>query len=104
MGIIVVVGHGDRVIIDVIQKPARIFGKPCLGVTHGSRRVIVDRTVIAVHIDQRNIDLPVLRHPDHRFIDGRITMRMEGTHDASYRLGGLAVRLFVDVAVDIHRI
>ena len=96
--------HFNGVFIEVIFHDLRYFGKTHFGVTHGSCRVIIDGTVVAMHVDQRKADLPVLRHTHHRIINGGITMRVVVADDKTDCLGRFAIGMVPGVSIVIHRI
>ena len=45
-----------------------------LGITHGCGRVTVDRTKIALRVDQRLTEIPILGQPDERAIGGLVAV------------------------------
>ena len=68
-------------------------------VTLGGRRIAVDRTEIALTVDQGQAQRPVLRHARQRIVDRGIAVRMVFTHHVTGDAGRLHIFL---VPVDPH--
>ena len=71
----------------------RGLGQARFGVTHRRRRIAVDRTEIALAVDQRHAHREVLRHADHGVVDRLVAVRMILTDDVADDAGGLDVLL-----------
>ncbi len=71
----IVVGHEiDRFLVDIFQHFAGNLSHTDFGITHGSGRVAVNRTKVAVAIDQGIARREILSQADGRIIDGDVTM------------------------------
>ena len=90
---LVVVGlEVDRLLVEVGEK---LHGRTCeaaLGVAHGCRAVAVDVAEVAVAVDEGQAHGPVLRHADHRVVDGGVSVRVVLAHDLADRPRALLVR------------
>ena len=58
----------------------RDLGQPALGVALGRRRIAVDRTEVALAVDQRQAHGEVLRHAHQRVVDRQVAVRVELAH------------------------
>ena len=74
------------------------------GVAHGGRRIAVDRTEIALSIDQRQPHGKILRQPHQRVIHCLVAMRVIFADDIADDARGFAVRLVPVVAAFMHGI
>ena len=74
-----------------------------LCVTHGGRAV-VQRSEVAMTIDQGESHGPRLRDPDERIVDGTVAMRVVLTHDLTDYTGTLDVRAVRSYAHLVHRV
>ena len=74
-GTVVVLAEIDGVLVDVVEQRMRHLRHAGLGVAHGRRRIAVDRTEIALAIDQRQAERELLRHAHQRVIDRLVAMR-----------------------------
>ncbi len=99
---VVVVDEVDGFLVDVGQHLVRDLGHANLGVTHGGRRVAVDRTEVALPVDQHVPHREWLRHADDRVVDGRIAVRVVLTDHVTDDAGGLLVGLVVVVSKLAH--
>ncbi len=102
----VVVGtEVDGSLLDLAQQLGGERGEPCFGVAIGGRRIPVDRTEIAVAVDQQLSHRERLRHADHRVVARRVAVGMElAEHVAD---DGRALAMFdvrVEVQDGIHRV
>ncbi len=70
----------DRILVDVLEQLVGHLGQARLGVAHRRRRIAVDRAEIALPVDQRHAQRPVLRHAHQRVVDRGVAMRMVFTH------------------------
>ena len=72
------------------------------GVTHGRRTVAVERTEVALAIDQRVTHVKGLRHPDDGVIGGGITVRVVFTDHITNDTGRLHISPVIDVVQLAH--
>ena len=90
---LVVVGlEIDRLLVEIGQQLHGRAREAALGVTHGRGAVAVDVAEVAVAVDEREAHGPILRHADHRVVDGGIAVRVVLAHDFADRPRGLLVR------------
>ena len=81
----------DRVLVEFADHVHRWLGQPALGITRGSGR-IVERTEIALRIDERNHPREVLTHAGQGVVDGGIAMRVVAAHRVAHDASRLAIR------------
>jgi hypothetical protein len=74
------------------------------GVSHRGGRIAVDRTEIALAVDQRHADGEILRHARERVIDRLVAMGVIFADHVAHDAGGFAIGLVPVVAVFVHRI
>ena len=103
-GRLVVVGREiDGVEIEVGQHVDGGRREARLGVSHGGRRVAVDRTEVALSVDQRAAHVERLRHAHERRVDDRLAVRVVVAGRVAGDLGALAeLRRRAEVEV-VHR-
>ena len=94
---------GDRVLVEIGEQRFGRTGHPAFGVTHGRRRIAVDRAEVALPVDQRHAHGEVLGHPDQGVIDGHVAVRVILTDHVTDDPGGLAVLSAGGEAVLVHR-
>ena len=94
----------DGVFVDVRQHFFADRAEPRLGVTHCRRRVVINRTVVALPVDQRGAHVPRLRHPHHRFVDRHIGVRVVLAQHLADNPRALAVGLIGAHAQIVHRV
>ena len=104
LGIVVVGLEVDGVLVEILDQRARHALKPHFGVAHGRGRIAVDRTEIALAVDQRQAHGEILRHPDQGVVHGLVAVRVIFTDDVADHARRLAIRLVPLVAVLVHRI
>ena len=102
--LIVVRREVDRLLVDVLQHELRNLRHADLGVTHGSRRVAIDRTEVAVTICEHVAHGEILRHADDCIVDRRIAVRMIFTEDFTDDTGRFLVGLVRAHARLLHRV
>jgi hypothetical protein len=93
---VVVRDEVDGVGVEVAQHLARERRQPRLGVPHRGRGVVVDRTEVALAVDERVAHREVLREPDEGVVDRRVAVRVVLAHhlaDDARALRVAAVRL-----------
>ena len=66
--------------------------EPRFGVAVGRRRIAVDRSEVALPVDERVAHVEVLREPDERVVRRRVAVRMVVADDFADDLRALAVR------------
>ena len=66
---VVVVLVVDRVLVEIVEQRLRDLGQARFRVSHRGGGIAVDRTEIALPVDQRHPHREGLRHADHRVID-----------------------------------
>ena len=101
---VVIVLEIDRAFVDVVQQRARGLRQARFGVAHRRRHIAVDRTEIALPIDERQAHREVLRQAHQRQIDRLVAVRVIVAHHFADGVGALAVALVVRVARLIHRV
>jgi hypothetical protein len=100
----VVVGlEVDGVLVDVGQQFAGDLVQAALGVTHRRGAVAVDRTEVALAVDQRVAQREVLGHAHQRVVDRRIAVRVVLTHRFADHARALDVRAVPHVVHLVHR-
>ena len=77
---IVIVLKVDCILVDIGEQRFGGLGQPCFGVAHRGGRIGVHRAEIALAIDQRQAQRPILRHPRQRIVNRAIAMRVIFTH------------------------
>ncbi|MND56575.1 hypothetical protein D3C80_476840 [compost metagenome] len=92
-GAVVVVAKIDSFLVEVVEQRMRHLFQTALGVALGRRRIAVDRAEIALTVDQRHAQGPVLRHTGQSVIDRRVAVRMVFTHHVTGDAGALDVFL-----------
>ena len=82
LGIVVVGLEVDGVLVDVLEQraPSPRLASRHLGVAHGRRRIAVDRTEIALAVDQRQAHGEILRHAHQRVVDRLVAVRVIFAH------------------------
>ena len=100
----VVVGHpidgflGDVVAEQLFGQP----GQPDLGVTHRRRRIAIDRSEVALAVDQRVAHREILRQTDRRVVDRLVAVGVVLAHHIADDAGRLLVRAPGGVAALPH--
>ena len=64
-----IVRPGYCVHVEVLEHHLRQLSQACLRVPHGGRGISVDRSEVALPIDQGGLHDPILGHADHRQVD-----------------------------------
>ena len=101
---IIVRDEVDRVLADVRHQAHRRLGHAAFGVAHGRRRIVVDRTEVALAIDQHQPHRKGLRHPDQCVVDRLVAVRVEAGEHIADRAGRFRVGLVGRHADVEHRI
>ncbi len=66
----------DGIFFDIVEQFIRDTLQFCFGITHRRRTVSVHASEIALWIDQRIAQGPILGHPHHGIVDRPVAMRM----------------------------
>ena len=82
----------DGCLLDVRQKLHRQLGEPAFRVPVGRGRVAIDRTEVALAVDQRVSHGKILSHADEGIVHTRITVRMVVSENLSDDFCALRVR------------
>ena len=91
---LVVVGlEVDGLLVEVGEHLHGRTREAALGVTHGRRGIAVDGAKVSVAVDEGQAHREVLRHADHRVVDGGVAVGVVLTHDLADRPGRLLVGL-----------
>ena len=92
LGAPVVVGREvDRVHVEVTEHLHRHASEARLGVPHRGGRIVVDRTEVALAVDERLAHRPRLRHVHQRRVDHRLAVRVIVTAGIAANLRALPV-------------
>ena len=94
----------DGVVVNVAKNFQRDFGQAGFGISIGRRWIAVDRTEIALSVDQRHAHGKILRHTDHRVVNRLVAVRVIFTDHVADDAGGLDVLLVRRVPLFPHRI
>ena len=77
---VVVLAEVDRVLVEIVQQVLRDLGQPAFGVAHRRRAIAVDRAEVALAVDQRHAQRPVLGHAHQGVVDGEVAVRVVLAH------------------------
>ena len=89
--LVVVVGDEvHHVFVEMVRQRERCRREAGLRVAR-RRRAVVERSEVAVPVDQRKPQREVLGHADHGIVDGGVTVRVELAHDLAHHAGALDV-------------
>ena len=94
----------DRILVEIVEQRESDAVEPAFGVAVGRRRIAVDRTEIALPVDQRQSHRERLRHAHQRVVDREIAVRVIFTHRIADDAGGFLVGLVGGEAVLVHRV
>ena len=81
----------DGFLFDVREHFLGDFRKARFGVTHGRRRIAIDRAEVSLAVDERIAHVEILREADERVVDRRVAVRMVFAEDFADDLRALAV-------------
>ena len=84
-----------RVLVDVGEHLLAERVEPRLRVTHGRRRVSVDRAEVSLAVDERVAHAEILREARHRVVNSRVAVRVVLTHRLADNTRRLLERLVV---------
>ena len=90
---VVIVLKIDRILVDIRQKRFGSLGQTGFGVAHRRRGIGIHRAEIALPVDQRQAQRPILRHPRKSFVNRRIPVRVIFTHHVTDDTCRFAIRL-----------
>ena len=88
---VVVIDEVDRLLLDVGQHLVGDRGHPCLGVAHRRGRVAVDRSEVALAVDERIAQAEVLGHADQRLVQGEVSVGVVLGHRLAHHPGALPI-------------
>ncbi len=89
--VVIVRDEVDRLLVQGRGHQQGRGGHPGLGVARGGRPV-VEGAEVAVAVHQGEPHAERLGHPDHRFVDRKVSVRVVLTHDLTDHAGALHVR------------
>ena len=101
---VVVVPEVDGVLVDVADHLHGQRRHPALGVAGRRRRVVARGAEVALPVDQRVAQRPVLHQPDQRVVDRGVTVRVVLTHHLTDDAAALVVAAVGPVATVVHRV
>ena len=102
LGLVIVGDEVDGVLVDVRQHLVCNAGHADLGVTHGSGRVAIHRSEVALPVNQHVAHGERLRHAHDRVVHGGVAMRVVFTNHITDDTRRLLIRLVVIVAEFAH--
>ena len=82
----------DRVLVEIIEQRNGGFRQPRFRVAVGRRRIAVNRTEIALPVDQRQPQRKILRHAHQRIVNRQVAVRMIFAHHVADDAGRFLVR------------
>ena len=94
----------DRILVEIVEQRESDAVEPAFGVAVGRRRIAVDRTEIALPVDQRQPHREGLRHSHQRVVDREIAVRVIFAHRIADDAGRFLVGFVGGEAVFVHRI
>ena len=104
-GRLVVVRHEvDGLLVEVGHHVVGERLEPRLGVPHRRRRIAVDRSEVALAVDERVAHVEVLRQPHERVVDRRVAVRMIVAHHLADDLRALPVPAVRREAHHLHAV
>ncbi len=101
-GAVVVIDEIHRLLVEVGQQLVRDFRHAHFGVTHRGRRIAVDRTEVALPVDQHVAHGKRLRHAHDGVVDRGVAMGVIFTDDITDDAGRFLVGLVPVVAEFAH--
>ena len=103
-GVVEVRAELDGLLVDVGEHRLGQPGEARLGVAVGRRAVAVDRAEVALPVDQRRAQVPLLRQAHQRVVDRGIAVRVVTLQDFAHRAGALRVAPVVQHSLLEHRV
>ena len=101
-GIVEVVGHVHRILLQILHHSLAHHAEACFGVTHCRSTVTVYRAKVSLTVNKRIAHVPVLCHAHQCAIHGTIAMGMILTKHLTHYTGTLLVGFVVRVAQSLH--
>src|SRR3972149_515526 len=96
---VVVNSEIPRLLFYVREKLSANPRHPDFGVTHGRRRIAVNRAEVTLTVHERVTERKVLHHPRYGVVHGRVAVGVVFTYDVSDNARGLFIGL---VPLDAH--
>ena len=94
----------DGILVEVPEHLIRQALEAGFGITHGGRRVAIDRPKIALAVHQRIAQTPVLSHPHHGVVHRAVAVRVVFTQHLAHDTGRFLVGFIVAHAQLAHAI
>jgi hypothetical protein len=94
----------DRLLVDVGEEEVGEPRHARLGVPVGGGRVAVDGAEVALAVDQRVAEVPVLGQADQRVVDRGVAVRVVLLQHLADHAGALGVLAVVEQALGLHRV
>ena len=94
----------DGLLVDVGEQPVGQLLQPRLGVAVGGGRVAVDRAEVALAVDERVAQVPVLHQADQGVVDRGVAVRVVLLQHLADHAGALGVALVVVQPLGVHRV
>ena len=101
---VVVVLEVDGLLVDVADHLHGQGGHPALGVPGRGRRVVARRAEVALAVDERVAQRPVLHQPHQGVVDRRVAVRVVLPHDVADDPRALVEAAVRPVAPVVHRV
>ena len=103
-GIIEVVGHINRFLVKVIHDMLTHLGEAALCITHGSRRVTVNRTEVTLSVNQGITHVPLLSHTHQSAVNRRVAVRVILTEHLTNNTRTFLIRFVTGVSNAEHTV
>ena len=101
-GVVEVGTEVDRLLVDVGEQLLGELRQPALGVAVRRRRIAVDGAEVALPVDQRVAQVPLLRETDQGVVDRAVAVRVVPLEDLAHDAGALRVAAVVEQALAEH--
>ncbi len=101
---VVVRDEVDGVLLDVADHLHRDRGHPALGVSRGRGAVVAAGAEVALAVDERVAQRPVLHEAHEGVVDRRVAVRVVVAHDVADDTRALVVAAVGAVAAVVHRV
>ena len=101
---VVVRDEVDGVLLDVAHHLHRDRGHPALGVSRGGGAVVAAGAEVALAVDERVAQRPVLHEAHEGVVDRRVAVRVVVAHDVADDARALVVAAVGAVAAVVHRV
>ena len=103
-GVIEVVHHIDGFLVQVVHDVLTHLREAALSITHGSRRVAIDRTEVTLSINQCVTHVPLLSHAHEGTIDRGVAVWVILTEHLTYYARTFLIRFVTGVSNTEHTI